>query len=82
MGHMVKSPADLVLLVEMHAALVELAHLGIDSHLLNHGGIARADSPDLGIGQSAAFEVLGHAHRALPARHLLDEHNARPSLAS
>ena len=74
LGQVAELPADFVLLVEMHGAeLVELADFGVDSDLLHHRGIARGDGLDFGVGQGAAFEVLGAAHRGVAGHDLLVE---------
>ena len=74
LGQIAKLPADVVLLVEMGGAqLVELADLGVDFDLFHHGGIAGGDGLDFGVGESAAFEILGGADRSLAAHDLLDE---------
>ena len=57
-------PADVVLLVEVRGAqLVELADFGVDFDLFHHGRIAGGDGLDFGVGERAAFEILGGAHR-------------------
>ena len=67
-------PADAVLLVEVGGSeLVELADFGIDLDLLHDGGIAGGDGLDLGVGERAAFEILGGADGGLAAHDLLDE---------
>ena len=55
------------------AQLVELADFGIDFDLFHHGRIARSDRLDFGVGESAAFEILGDADGDASAHHLLDE---------
>ena len=53
-------PSDVTLLVCMNGAqLVELADFGVDLDFLHDGGIAGRDRLDLGVGQSAAVEILG-----------------------
>ena len=60
LGQAFHLPADVVLLVEMGGAqLVELADFGIDLDLFHDGGIAGGDGLDFGVGERAAFEVLG-----------------------
>ena len=67
-------PSDVALLVGMNGAqLVELADFGIDLDLLDDGGIAGRDRLDLGVGESAAFEVLRRADRRFSAHHLMDK---------
>ena len=59
LGQAFDLPADVVLLVDMGGAkLVELADFGIDLDLFHHGGVSGGDGLDLGIGESAAFEVF------------------------
>jgi hypothetical protein len=67
-------PPDIVLLIDVRCAqLIEFADFGVDFDFLHHRGISGGYGLILGVGERAAFEILGLTDRHTAVHHLIDE---------